>query len=296
MDRFHQLSVYVAVAEEQGFAAAARRLNMSPPAVTRAIASLEERLGVKLLNRTTRLVRTTEAGQQYLDDARKLLLDAETADAMISGINAAPSGHLSVTAPAMFGRIHITPRLVKFLQAYPDTEITALFLDRDVNLIEEGVDIAIRIGELPDSSLRARKLGETRQVVCASPAYLEENGTPTHPRELDQHNLIVSSAGGTVSHWHFDGLRPVRLQPRLTVNGNDAAIEAALAGFGITRLLSYQVSHQIAANQLTPILQDFEPPPRPIHIVHREGKYSSAKIRAFLDFMIGEFGDKPALR
>ncbi len=295
MDRFHQFSVFVAVAEEQGFAAAARRLQMSPPAVTRAVANLEERLGVKLLNRTTRFVRTTDAGQRYLDDVRRLLTDAETADAAVAGINATPQGHISITAPVMFGRIFVTPRLVTFLEQYPETEISALFLDRDVNLLEEGVDVAIRIGELPDSSLRARKLGETRQVICAAPDYLEQHGIPIHPRELADHDLVVSVSTGNTMHWHFEGLRPQRLKPRLALNTNDAVIEAALSGFGITRLLSYQVSREVAAGRLQVLLEDYEPPPRPIHIVHREGRYTPARIRAFLDFMIAELGEEPLL-
>ncbi len=295
MDRFHQLSVFVAVAEEQGFAAAARRLKMSPPAVTRAVANLEQRLGVKLLNRTTRFVRTTDAGQRYLDDVRRILTDTETADAAVAGINATPRGHLSITAPAMFGRIFVTPRLVAFLEQYPETEISALFLDRDVNLLDEGVDVAIRIGELPDSRLRARKLGETRQVVCAAPDYLEQHGVPTHPKELAEHDLVVSVATGNTMHWHFEGLRPLRLKPRLALNTNDAVIEAALSGFGITRLLSYQVSREVAAGRLQVLLEDYEPSPRPIHIVHREGQYTPARIRAFLDFMIKELAGEPLL-
>ena len=169
MDRFHTMSVYVAVAEEQGFASAARRLGMSPPAVTRAIATLEQRLGVRLLQRTTRHVRTTEAGQRYLEDARRVLAEVDAVDEAVSGINAEPRGHLAITAPVMFGRMFIIPGIVEYLEHFPDTEISALFLDRDVNLLEEGVDVAVRIGELADSSMRALRVGSVRQVVCASP-------------------------------------------------------------------------------------------------------------------------------
>lgn len=296
MDRFHQLNVFVAVAEEQGFASAARRLDLSPPAVTRAVAQLEQRLGVKLLNRTTRFVRTTDAGQLYLEDVRRVLADVETADAAVAGVSAAPRGHLSVTAPAMFGRIFVTPRLVAFLEQYPETEISALFLDRDVNLLEEGVDVAIRIGDLPDSSLRARRIGEVRQVVCAAPEYLQRSGIPQHPQELAQHNLVVSTATGSMHRWQFDGARPVRLQPQLALNTNDAVIEAALSGFGVTRLLSYQVSREVAAGRLQILLEDYEPRPRPIHIVHREGRFTPARIRAFIDFIIADLGAEPLLR
>jgi len=159
MDRFHLMSVFVAVAETEGFAAGARRLNMSPPAVTRAVAALEEQLGVKLFNRTTRFVRTTEAGQRYLTDARRILADIDAADEAAAGINAEPRGHLTITAPVMFGRMHVMPGIIKYLERYPGTEVSAVFLDRVVNLLEEGIDVGIRIGELPDSSMQALRVG-----------------------------------------------------------------------------------------------------------------------------------------
>ena len=176
MDRFHLMNVYVAVAEEQGFASAARRLGMSPPAVTRAIAALERRLGVKLLNRTTRYVRTTEAGHRYAEDARRVLAELDTIDQAISGSNAEPRGHLAITAPVMFGRMFVMPVLVDYLQRFPAVDVSALLLDRDVNLLTEGLDIGVRIGELPDSSMRALTVGSVRQVVCASPEYLRCHG------------------------------------------------------------------------------------------------------------------------
>jgi len=298
MNRFHLMSVFVAVAEEQGFAAGARRLGMSPPAVTRAIATLEQRLGVKLFNRTTRYVRTTEAGQGYLEDVRRILADADTADEAASGSIVEPRGLLAITAPVMFGRIFIMPGVVEYLDQFPATQIEALLLDRDVNLLEEGIDIAIRIGELPDSSMRALRVGSVRQVVCASPAYLERHDTPTRPEELTDHNLIVSSAAGNVSSWRFagvNGMRSQRIKPRLVVTTNDAAIEAALRGFGITRLLSYQVAQEVADGQLRILLEDFEPDPSPIHVVHREGRFTQAKIRNFIDFISARLRAEPAL-
>ena len=287
MDRFHLMNVYVAVAEEQGFASGARRLGLSPPAVTRAVAALEKRLGVKLLNRTTRHVRTTEAGQRYLEDARSVLAAADAVDESISGANAVPRGRLTVTAPVMFGRMFVMPAIVDYLQKFPDTEISALFLDRDVNLLEEGVDVAVRIGDLPDSSLRALPVGSVRQVVCASPAYLRSHGKPSSPEELAGHSLIVSSAVSKNPNWRFSseqGDRSPRLKPRLTVTSNDAAIEAALRGFGITRLLSYQVARHVADSELQLLLEAFEPESRPIHVVHREGRLASATVRSFIDF------------
>ena len=173
MDRLHLMTVFVAVAEEEGFAAGARRLHLSPPAVTRAVASLETRLGVKLLNRTTRYVRTTEAGQRYLEDARRILAEVDAADEAAAGINAEPRGHLAVTAPVLFGRMFVMPGIVDYLKRYPDTEVSAMFLDRIVNLLEEGLDVGVRIGELPDSSMRALRVGSVRLVLCASPHYLQ---------------------------------------------------------------------------------------------------------------------------
>jgi DNA-binding transcriptional LysR family regulator len=288
MDHLHLMNVYVAVAEEEGFAAAARRLQMSPPAVTRAVAALEERLGVKLLNRTTRYVRATEAGLRYLEDARRILSQVEEADEAAAGINAEPRGHLAITAPVQFGRMFITPGIVDYLQRYPDTEVTAMFLDRVVNLLEEGLDVGIRIGELPDSSMRAIRVGSVRLILCASPAYLKRNGLPKKPDDLQEHELIASRSGSDSLHWRFEtanGVRPLRIKPRLTVTANDAAIEAALKGFGITRLLSYQIAPHLAAGDLKIVLENFEPASLPVHILHREGRFASAKVRAFVDLM-----------
>lgn len=283
MDHFHLMNVFVAVAEEQGFAAAARRLRMSPPAVTRAITALEEHLSVKLLNRTTRYVRTSDAGQRYLEDARRILAEVESADEAAAGINAEPQGHLAVTAPALFGRQFITPGIVDYLQRYPNTKVSAVFLDRVVNLLEEGLDVGIRIGELPDSSMRALRVGSVRRIICASPEYLQHHKQPLTPDDLLQHSIIASSA----IDWHLnttDG-KPLRVKPRLTVNTNDAALEAALEGFGITRLLSYQASQQLASGELVRLLETYEPAAWPVHIVHREGRYACAKIRTFVDLI-----------
>jgi len=284
MDRFHLMNVFIAVAEEQGFAATARRLHLSPPAVTRAVAALEEQLGVKLLNRTTRFVRVTEAGRRYLEDAKRILEDVKTADETAAGINAAPRGQLVITAPVLFGRMFVMPGIADYLNAYPNTEVSAMFLDRVVNLLEEGVDVGIRIGELPDSSLRALRVGSVRRVICASPQYLQRNGLPRKPRDLLEHSIIASSAGNNAIDWRFDNVA-LRIQPRLTVTTNDAAIEAAHCGFGITRLLSYQVAQPLGEGKLTIVLENHEPPPLPIYIVHREGRFASARIRAFVDLM-----------
>lgn len=298
MDRLHSMNVYVAVAEEQGFAAAARRLGMSPPAVTRAIATLEESLGVKLLNRTTRYVRTTEAGARYLDDARRILADVDAADEAAAGINAEPRGHLAITAPVLFGQKYVMPGIVDYLQRYPNTEVDAVFLDRVVNLVEEGLDVGVRIGPLPDSSMRALRVGSVRIMVCASPAYIKRSGMLLQPEDISAHTVVASSAGSLSRDWRFESAgttRTVRIRPRLTVTTNDAAIKAAVEGFGITRLLSYQVAEYLASGELMVVLEKFEPPALPVHIVHREGRLASTKVRAFIDLMVERLRNDSAL-
>ena len=285
MDRLHLMTVFVAVAEEESFAAGARRLGMSPPAVTRAISALEDRLGVKLLNRTTRYVRVTDAGSRYLDDCRRIIQDTDEADEAAAGINAEPRGHLAVTAPVMFGRLFVIPGIVDYLKRYPDMEVSAVFLDRVVNLLEEGFDVGIRIGELPDSSMRAIRVGQVKRVLCASPGYLAENGIPNSPSELINHKIVVSSTVLPTVDWKFAQAITVRVKPRLTVTSNDAAIEAVKNGMGITRLLSYQIESYRASGQLKTLLTEFEPPPLPIHVIHREGRYASAKVRTFVDLI-----------
>ena len=298
MDRFHLMTVFVAVAEEEGFAAGARRLGMSPPAVTRAIAALEERLGVKLLNRTTRYVRATDAGQRYLEDARRILAELDAADESAAGINAEPRGHLAVTAPVLFGRMFVMPGIVEYLNRYPRTEVSAVFVDRIVNLIEEGLDVGVRIGELPDSSMRALPVGSMRLVLCASPAYLAQRGVPQAPDDLHAHSTIGSSAGSFSPAWRFEtprGVTTLRVRPRLTVTTVDATVEAARRGLGVARLLSYQIGPELAGGELETVLEAYEPPPRPINIVHREGRFASAKIRTFVDLLADRLRADPAL-
>jgi len=298
MDRLYLMTVYVAVAEEESFAGAARRLGMSPPAVTRAIAALEDRLGVKLLNRTTRHVRATEAGERYLDDARRVIAAADEADEAAVGINAQPRGHMTVTAPVLFGRMYVMPGIVDYLQQHPDTSVSALFLDRVVNMLEEGVDVGIRIGELSDSSYRALRVGHVRRVLCAAPSYLQRRGIPQVPQDLKQHDVIVASSLSQNIEWRFvDQGEPssVRIKPRLTVSSNDGAIEAATLGLGVTRLMSYQVAPMLAAGTLKVVLSAFESPRVPIHIIHREGRHASAKMRAFIDLMAEHLRAEPSL-
>lgn len=288
MDRLYLMTVFVAVAEKESFAGAARQLGMSPPAVTRAIATLEARLAVKLLNRTTRYVRVTEVGLGYLQDARRIIIAADEADHAAVGVNAQPRGHLVVTAPVLFGRMYVMPGIVDYLRTYPETEVSGLFLDRVVNMMEEGVDVGIRIGELGDSSYRALRVGQVRRVVCASPAYLEQFRIPSVPDELTERTLVVASSLSSRADWRFqcEGT-PMSLQvkPRLVVTSNDAAIEAAVRGIGLTRVMSYQIAPLLVTGELKIVLSEFETPPVPVHIIHREGRHASAKIRCFIDMM-----------
>jgi DNA-binding transcriptional LysR family regulator len=298
MDRFLQMRVFIAVAEEESFSATARRLQMSPPAVTRAISTLEKELGIKLLNRSTRHVRATEAGQRYLDDARRILADIAAAEDAVAGINAKPRGRIAVTAPVLFGRQFIIPGIVEYLRRYPNTQVNAVFLDRVVNLLEEGIDVGVRIGALPDSGMRALRVGEVRWLLLASGEYLEQHGLPGDPEELLGRSVIASSAGSFTPGWRFripDGERLVKVRPRLTTTTNDAAIEAALQGLGICRALSYQAADHVAQGSLKIMLREFEPLPQPIHIVHREDRYSSTKVRAFIDLLADQLRGNDAL-
>ena len=302
MDRLEAMTVFVAVAEEEGFAAGARRLKMSPPAVTRAVAGLEAHLGVKLLDRTTRIVRATEAGQRYLEDARRILAELRAADESAAGTNAEPRGPLAVTAPVMFGRMYVVPVVAEYLERYPHSEVSLLLVDRVVNLLDEGVDVAVRVGELPDSSMRAHRVGSLRLITCASPAYLRRHGLPKAPQDLAGHSIIATAAGGVGDagslQWRFDGpkhARSLRLKPRLTVTTNDAAIEAALLGHGLARVLSYQVASHLAEGRLKVVLAKFEMPPWPIHIVHHHPRQASAKVRAFVDLMLARLRSNSAL-
>jgi DNA-binding transcriptional LysR family regulator len=299
MDQMHLMNVFVAVGEEESFAAASRRMDLSPAAITRAVSALEEQLGVKLLSRTTRNVRLTEAGRRYLDDTRNILASIVEANEAVAGVNSAPRGNLSVTAPVLFGKAFVMPCIVRFLKEYPEVEVSAFFLDRMVNLTDEGIDVAIRIGHLPDSSLKALRVGAVRRILCASPEYLAKNGVPQHPADLLRHTIIAATGVSPRVEWKFgavDDPTMVRMKPRLTVTSNDAGIEAALSGLGICRLLSYQVSKELAEGRLKIILADYEEAPWPVHVVHRESKFGSSKVRNFIDRLVEHLRTHPYLQ
>jgi DNA-binding transcriptional LysR family regulator len=298
MDQLHLMNVFVAVGEEESFAAAARRLDLSPAAVTRAISGLEELLGIKLLLRTTRSVRLTEAGRRYLDDTRNILASIVEANEAAAGVNSSPRGNLSVTASVLFGKAFVMPCIVEYLKQFPEVDVSAYFLDRVVNLVDEGIDVAVRIGHLPDSSLKALRVGQARRVLCASPEYLARNGIPQHPGDLLRHTVIAASGISPRVEWKFgavDDPTMVRMKPRLTVTVNDAAIAGAVDSLGITRLLSYQIAPQLAEGKLKIILAEYEEAPWPVHVLHRESKYGSSKVRNFIDMLVERLRANPSL-
>ena len=299
MDRFQEMQIFMAVAEAEGFAAAARRLNISPPSVTRAIAGMEERIGTQLLSRTTRSLHLTEAGQRYLEDCRRILSELDEAEEAAAGSYSTPCGHLTVTASVLFGELFIAPLLADYLDQFPSVNLNALLVDRVVSMADEGIDVAIRIGHLHESNQHAIKVGEVRQVICGAPAYFERNGRPQHPAELSVANIVMSSASHLLSDWQFmkDGnALSFRFEPRLVVNANQAAINIACQGWGITRVLSYQVAGHVANGGLEVVLQAFEPPALPIQVVYQKNQRVPAKVRTFVDFLVDRLGQNMALR
>jgi DNA-binding transcriptional LysR family regulator len=298
LDKLHLINVFVAVVDTNGFAGAARKLSISPPAVTRAINELESHLGVRLLTRTTRVVRVTDAGLRYVADCRRILAEITEADESVGGINSAPRGRLSLTAPVLFGAKFITPIVTDYLQRYQEMSASCLFLDRVVNMIDEGMDVAVRIGELPDSSLQAVLVGHVRRIICASPKYLEKHGIPKNPDDLQSHVLISASAVTPTQEWRLmvNGVPSIiKLQPRLTTSTNDSAVAAVESGFGLVRLMSYQVADQLRDGKLKVVLSEFEPPALPVHVVHHEGRHATRKARTFLDMAIERLRADPAL-
>lgn len=285
MDKLHAMHVFVCVAEHASFSKAATQLNMSPPAVTRVIAALEQSLKVSLLHRTTRSVRLTESGARYLQDCKRLLSELDAVEAALSGLYTSPQGMLTITAPVMFGSLHVAPMLLDFLARYPEVHGRLLLLDRIVHLIEEGVDVAIRIGHLPDSTLRAVRVGYVRRVLCASPGYLEAHGAPKRVEELSQHRLITSGNAWLNPYWRFGREEAVQLpiKPALICNMVQVAIEAAAQGWGITRALSYQLHTQLHDGSLQVILSEHEPAPLPVYIIYVDGHGPNAAVRAFID-------------
>jgi DNA-binding transcriptional LysR family regulator len=290
MDRLDAMQAFVAVADLQGFAPAARKLGLSPSGVTRLIAALEQRLGARLLQRTTRSVTLTDVGTRYLERARRILADVEEAESSAEGERTRPSGRLVVSAPIGFGRLHVSPVMSRYLARHAEVSAELRLSDRMINLVEDGVDLAVRIGHLPDSTLVARHVGEMRRMVVASNAYLKRRGEPKTPQAIASHDTIQF---GVAPDWRFvEEGREIRVAstPRLATNSFDAAIQYAEQGGGLTRVMAYQAAEALKRGRLKIVLAKFEQPALPIHIVYPTSRLLSAKVRAFID-LVTEISD-----
>jgi DNA-binding transcriptional LysR family regulator len=289
MDRIDAMHAFVAVADLEGFATAARKLKLSPSAVTRLIAALEERLGARLLQRTTRSVTLTDAGKRYLERARRILADVEEAERAAEGERTRPSGRLVVSAPLGFGRLHVGPVMSTYLKRYPEVSGELRLEDRMINLVEDGIDLAVRIGHLADSSLVARHVGEMRRVVVASPAYLKARGEPKTLEAITSHDTIQFGSSVGLADWRFlDAGNEVRITyaPRFSSNSSDAAIQYTVEGGGLTRVMAYQAAEAVKAGKLKIVLEKFELPALPINIVYPTSRLLSAKVRTFIDLVM----------
>lgn len=298
MDRLDILRTFVAVADRRSFAEAARHLRISPAATSRAIAVLEEELGIAVFRRTTRTVALTDEGAVYLERCRHALAELEDAGRAIRGESADPRGALAVTAPVVFGRMHIAPLLADLLRGHPHLNVKLNLTDRNVHVVEEGIDVAVRIGELSDSSLRAQQVTEVRHVIVASPAYLAGNMPPDTPATLKSHRIIALDSLTPNGEWRFakGGVRSVTIEPRLQTNDVAAAVDAAVRGLGIVRLLSYQVVDHIAAGRLALVLEDFAPAPIPVSLLYPANRQASPNVRAFVAAARGYFRAAGALK
>jgi DNA-binding transcriptional LysR family regulator len=286
MDQLAAIKVFVAIADAGSLSGAGKRLGMPLSTVSRHLKALEDELDTRLVTRTTRRLTLTGPGRAYAATCRRVLDELDDAGRSLAGEHAEPRGELALTAPVVFGRLHVLPVVNAFLNAYPHVTARMLLLDRVVDLVEEGLDVGLRIGNLPDSSLRATRVGSIRLIACASPSYLAERGVPATPSELSSHNCISFNTFSPPDRWTFGwekGWR-VTVRPRLIVNAAEAAIDAAKAGLGIARVLSYQATAALVEGSLQLILLDFEPDPIPVNLIHREDRLPQAKVESFIAF------------
>lgn len=293
------MKILLAVIEAESLAGGARLMGLSPPSATRAIAALENRLGILLLARNTRSLRLTEAGRRYVEDCKRILLELQEAEELASGSSIRARGNLTVTAPVMFGELFLIPLIKDYLCAHSEVAVNALLVDRMVNMLDEGVDVALRIGQLPEGGFHALKVGEIRPVICAAPSFLDRVGRPASPRDLLSARIVMSSASPLLTHWQFhgpDGCVTLTPEPRLVVSSNQAAINAACMGWGYTRVLSYQVAESVAKGELEIVLDAPDTQRLPVHIVYQSGGRVSAKVRTFVDHCYTRLKENPALR
>jgi len=288
MDKLQAMHTFVAIVERGSLTAAAGELGRSLPTVVRTLAALEEALGARLLARTTRRIALTEEGRRYLERCRRVLAEVHEAEAELVAGRSEPVGAVSITAPALFGQLHVVPGVAGYLERHRRARVELLLLDRVVNLVEEGVDVAVRIAHLEDSTLIARRAGQIRQVLCASPRYLARAGRPDHPRELERHECVLRSRHDGAASWRFDdGDRRLTVHPegRFACNTVAGTHEACVAGAGIGRFLSYQVRDAVRAGRLEVLLPAFEPPPIPVSLVHAHARLVPVRVRALVDWL-----------
>ncbi|MBN8873014.1 MAG: LysR family transcriptional regulator [Rhodospirillales bacterium] len=289
MDRFEAIRTLLAAVDGGSLTAASRALRMPLPTVSRKVSELEAHLGTQLLVRTNRKLLLTDAGQAFVQASRRIMADLEEAERSAAGEYREPRGDLLVTAPIAFGRLHVLPVVLAFLHAYPRVDVRLVLTDAVVDLIDNHVDVAVRLGRLPDSGLVALRIGEVHRVTCASPAYLAAHGAPTTPAELAHHACLAFEGLQTSRSWRFapgPDSGPVDFRPRLGVNTAEALIEAAASGLGIARLMSYQSAEAIRDGRLVPILRDYVPEAIPVHLVHAGLPLVPLKLRAFFDFAL----------
>jgi len=290
MNRFESMSLFVSVVEASSFSGCSRKLGIPLPTVSRKITELELHLGVRLFNRTTRSLELTDVGRTYLTSCKRILEDLSETERATSGEYSTPKGDLVVTAPIVFGRVHMLPLLSEFLKAYPEINIRFYLADRVLHLLEEHVDLALRIGELPDSSLMGVQVGNVRKVTCASPAYLAARKAPKNPKELSTHECITNTTLDDTAHWDYfqngKSKFPVSIRSRLSVTTAESCVDSAVAGVGITRVLSYQSQNAVSTGKLKLILEDYEPSPFPVHVVYSGGRALPLKLRSLRDFVV----------
>lgn len=294
MDRFTAMHMFVRVVETGSFSAVAREMNSTQPTISKNIAELESWLGAKLLNRSTRSLRLTETGTDYYERCVAILADVEDAEQMVGHLQTQPRGTVRVSTVVAFGRLHLVPRLEDFFKRYPEIKVDIRLSDRMVDLVEEGVDVAIRMGELADSSLIAKKLCACPYVTVAAPAYLKVNGIPKHPRDLRDHNYIIYSDTGSRSETRFkDQNEPffVKVEGNLTTNNTEGLRAALISGIGIARTPRWLVADAIGKGELVPVLAPFQPEPLGIHAVYPPGRHLPSKVRSFIDYISDAFRD-----
>jgi len=290
------MAVFARVVESNSFTGAARRLGMSKAAVSKQVSKLEERLGARLLNRTTRRLSLTEVGAAFYERCARIVAEAEDAELAVTRLNATPRGTLKIDAPVNFGMQYLAPLLPPFMLRNPELRVDVSFNDNFIDLIEEGCDLAVRIGQLPDSSLVARKLAETKSVICAAPSYWDRSGRPSHPAELADHDCFGYSYLATGNEWRLQGPEgpvSVRVSGSLATNNGDVLRQAAVAGLGVVAMPVFMVCDDLRSGRLEPVLRDWEPPTRGIHAVYPHNRHLSAKVRAFIDHLVDALDPAP---